>query len=98
MKTKLRKNDEVIVIAGSYKGTKGTILKVLPKQQRVQVKGVNVVTKHVKPSQSNSEGSIQNFEAPIHISNVAYVHKSGPKDKSGIASKISYEKRKDKKS
>ncbi|OYD27155.1 large subunit ribosomal protein L24 [Mycoplasma testudineum] len=76
-KTKLRKNDEVIVIAGSEKGKRGQILRFDSKNNRVVVKGVNVVTKHVKPNQENQKGGLETFEAPISISNVSLATTKG---------------------
>ena len=67
---KIRKGDEVVVIAGKSKGAKGQVLRVLPAKSRVLVAGVNVVTKHVKPTRQNQRGGIEKREAPIHISNV----------------------------
>ncbi|PRP95049.1 50S ribosomal protein L24 [Enhygromyxa salina] len=67
---KIRKGDDVVVIAGKSKGTKGKVLRVLPADKRVLVAGVNVVTKHVKPTRQNQRGGIERREAPIHISNV----------------------------
>lgn len=67
---RVRKDDEVVVIAGKHKGRRGKVLTVLPDDDRVVVQGVNVVTKHVKPSRENPQGGIVKREAPIHISNV----------------------------
>lgn len=67
---KIRKGDDVVVIAGKNKGTKGKVLRVIPADKRVLVAGVNVVTKHVKPTRQNQRGGIERREAPIHISNV----------------------------
>ena len=67
---RVTKGDTVVVIAGKDKGTKGTVTKVMPKANRVLVEGVNVITKHQKPSAMNPQGGIINKEAPIHISNV----------------------------
>jgi large subunit ribosomal protein L24 len=67
---KIRKGDDVVVIAGKSKGTKGKVLRVIPANKRVLVAGVNVVTKHVKPTRQNQRGGIERREAPIHISNV----------------------------
>jgi len=67
---KIRKGDEVVVIAGKNKGNRGKVLQVLPASNRVLVQGVNVVTKHVKPTRQNQRGGIEKREAPIHISNV----------------------------
>jgi len=69
-KLKIKKNDLVIVNTGNDKGTKGTVLKVLPLTNRVVVEGVRKIKKHVKPSASNPNGGIIEKEAPIHISNV----------------------------
>ena len=67
---RVKKGDTVVVIAGKDKGKKGTVVKVMPKTNRVIVEGVNVITKHQKPSAMNPQGGIINKEAPIHISNV----------------------------
>lgn len=67
---RVQKGDEVVVITGKHKGRRGTVLSVLPKDNRVVVQGVNVVTKHVKPTRDNPQGGIVKREAPIHISNV----------------------------
>ena len=67
---RVKKGDTVVVIAGKDKGKKGTVVKVMPKANRVLVEGVNVVTKHQKPTAINPQGGIINKEAPIHISNV----------------------------
>ena len=69
---KIRKGDEVIVVAGGSKGTRGTVLSVLTSSNRVLVEGVNFVKKHVKPNpQKGVEGGIVEKEAPLQISNVA---------------------------
>ena len=69
---KLRVGDTVQVISGSDKGKTGEIIQILRKEDRVIVEGVNMVTKHIKPSQADPEGGIVTREAPIHVSNVAY--------------------------
>ena len=69
---KLRVGDTVQVIAGSDKGKTGEIIQILRKEDKVIVEGVNMVTKHIKPSQADPEGGIVTREAPIHVSNVAY--------------------------
>ncbi len=66
-------NDEVLVIAGNSKGSKGKIAKILTEKERVIVEGVNMVTKHVKPSAERPEGGIVKKEASIHISNVKLI-------------------------
>lgn len=67
---RVKKGDTVVVVAGKNKGKSGEVLRVLPKADKVLVAGVNVVTKHVKPSQQNPQGGRVQREAPIHISNV----------------------------
>jgi len=69
---RIRKGDTVTVLAGRDKGRRGEILRVLPKEDRVVVSGVNMVKRHRKPSQM-SPGGIDEFAAPIHVSNVAHV-------------------------
>ena len=66
----VRKGDLVEVIAGSDRGRRATVLRVLPKAGRVVVQGVNVVRKHVRPSQKNPQGGTIEKELPIAISNV----------------------------
>ncbi|GIK22375.1 MAG: 50S ribosomal protein L24 [Ignavibacteriota bacterium] len=67
---KIRKNDNVIVIAGNDKGRTGKVLKVFPKTLRLIVEGINLRKKHTKPTQRSPQGGIQEKEAPIHVSNV----------------------------
>jgi len=68
---KIRKNDNVVVLAGNAKGKTGKILKVFPEVNRVIVEGVNIRKRHTKPSQKNQQGGIIEKEAPINVSNVA---------------------------
>jgi len=77
MAAKIKKGDYVIVLSGNDKGRKGEVLSVSPKEERVVVKGVRLVKRHVKPNQAEPEGGIKTFEAPIHVSNVAHID---PKD------------------
>ena len=72
MAAKVKKGDRVVVLAGRYKGAKGEVLRVMPKDERVVVQGVNVVTRHQRPNQMDP-GGIKRFEAPIHVSNVAHL-------------------------
>ena len=72
---KLKTGDKVVVIAGKDKGKEGLITKVLRADNKVIVEGVNVVSKHSKPSAANPNGGIIQKEAPIDISNVMLVHK-----------------------
>jgi large subunit ribosomal protein L24 len=69
-KLHIKKGDSVQVIAGENKGDEGKVLEVFPSKNRAIVEGVNVVTKHVKPSAANPQGGITKEEAPIHISNL----------------------------
>ena len=69
----VKKGDTVIVISGNYKGKQGTVLKVNTKDNRVVVEGVNVVSRHTRPSQANPDGGIIKKEAPIDASNVMLV-------------------------
>ena len=71
----IKKNDEVIVISGNDKGKKGKVLSIDHEKGRVLVEGVNMITKHAKPSQANPNGGIVEKEAPIDISNVMLVVK-----------------------
>jgi len=66
----LKKGDNVQVISGKDKGNTGKILHIDRFSERVVVEGVNIVTKHVKPTQAGQEGKIEKFEAPIHYSNI----------------------------
>jgi large subunit ribosomal protein L24 len=70
---KIRKNDNIIVIAGNSKGSTGKVLKVFPKKNRVIVEGVNLRKRHTKPNQDNPNGGILEMEAPIEVSNVMLV-------------------------
>lgn len=70
MAAKIKKGDTVVVITGKDKGTKGEVLKVIPDESRVVVRGVNMVKRHQKPSQTDP-GGLKSFEAPVHVSNVA---------------------------
>lgn len=88
-KFKIKSGDKVIVTTGKDKGKTGTVLKVLIKDNKVLVSGVNLVKKHMKPSQK-SEGGIISKEMPLHISNVAHID-----PKSGKATKTGYKVLKD---
>jgi len=72
-KLHIKKGDTVKVIGGNSNGKTGEVLEVLISKNRAVVKGVNIVTKHVKPSASNPEGGINKTEAPVHISNLMLV-------------------------
>ena len=70
---KVKVGDQVKIIAGKDKGKEGKIIKTLRKEDRVVVEGINIVKKHLKPRYTNETGSIQETEAPIHVSNVKKV-------------------------
>ncbi|MBE5924335.1 MAG: 50S ribosomal protein L24 [Lachnospiraceae bacterium] len=76
--SKIKKDDLVQVITGKDKGKNGKVLSVDVKNHKVLVEGVNMVSKHTKPSMANQQGGIIEKEAPIDISNVMYVHKGKP--------------------
>jgi large subunit ribosomal protein L24 len=78
MAARIRKGDTVVVLAGKYKGSRGTVLRVDAGVSRVVVERVNLVKKHQKPSAANRQGGIVEKEAPIHLSNVMLVHKGEP--------------------
>lgn len=72
-KLHVKKGDDILVIAGNDKGTRGRVLAVFPKRDRVLVEGVNMRTFHEKPTQENPQGGRLQREAPIHISNVMVI-------------------------
>ncbi len=84
IKVKIKKGDNVVVLTGRDAGKKGQVLKVIPKENRAIVAGVNLVKRHTKPTQT-AEGGIFTKEATIHISNIAI---EDPKD--GQATRIGY--------
>lgn len=67
---KIKKGDTVKVIVGKYKGKTSRVIKVYPKTKKIIVEGVNLAKKHVRPTQENPQGGINEIEMPIHISNV----------------------------
>ena len=84
----VKTGDKVIVISGKDKGKQGTVLKAIPREERVVVEGVNMVKKHQKPSQLNPDGGILETEAAIHVSNVMHVDPD-----SGERTRIRYEEK-----
>ena len=87
---KIKKGDTVKVIAGKDKDKEGKVIAVNQKAGKVVVEGVNMLTKHTKPSMNNKNGGIVHQEGPIDASNVMYVHK-------GKATRIGFKFEKDKK-
>ena len=84
MAAKIKKGDRVVVLTGKDKGREGTVSKVLPKEQRVVVSGLNMVQRHTRPTQFDPQGGIKNKEAPIHVSNVAVVDSKGKPTRVGF--------------
>ena len=83
-KFKLKSGDTVKVIAGDHKGSEGKILQIIKDKDRVLVEGVNLVSKHTKPSAQNPQGGIVKKEASLHISNVMLVEE-------GVAVRVGYQ-------
>lgn len=77
---KIKKDDEVMILTGKNRGAHGKVLRVLRKESKLIVEGVNIIKKHVKPNpNANTEGGIVKREAPIHISNVAIYNQATKK-------------------
>ncbi len=74
---KIKKGDRVIVLSGKDKGKTGEVTKSFPKDAKVIVSGVNVSTRHRKPSQGNPQGGLDRVEAPMHVSKVAIATADG---------------------
>lgn len=80
---KIRKGDQVVVLAGRDKGRTGEVMKVIPAESRAIVRGVNMVRRHQKQTQTQ-EGGIISMEAPIHLSNIAIADKDGKPTRIGF--------------
>jgi len=76
--SKIKRGDSVVITTGKDKGKEGKVLVVDHKKQRVVVEGANMVKKHTKPNRQEQTGGIVDKEAPLHISNVVYLHKGKP--------------------
>ena len=87
---KIKKGDLVKVIAGKDNDKEGKVISVNPKNRTVLVEGINMLTKHTKPSAANQNGGIIHQEGPIDISNVMYIHK-------GTATRVGFKMDGDKK-
>jgi large subunit ribosomal protein L24 len=74
---KIKKGDRVVVLSGKDKGKTGDVTKAMPKDGKVIVSGVNVATRHRKPTQANPQGGLERREAPLHISKVAIATADG---------------------
>ncbi|MBT6407227.1 MAG: 50S ribosomal protein L24, partial [Rhodospirillaceae bacterium] len=71
-KLKMKKGDKVVVITGKDKGKTGEVLRVMPKDSRAVVQGINMMKRHTRPTQTNAGGIIEK-EASIHVSNLAHI-------------------------
>ena len=80
---KIRQGDVVQIISGSYAGKEGRVLKVINAKNRLVVEGINMLKKHMRPTQENPQGSIMEKEGSIHISNVKLIN-------SGKATRVGY--------
>lgn len=89
---KIKKGDTVVVLSGKDKGKTGEVTRSLPKDGKVVVSGVNVATRHRKPSQTNPQGGLERTEAPMHVSKVALAD-----PKSGKPTRVRFEVRDGKK-
>jgi large subunit ribosomal protein L24 len=89
-KLHIKKGDTVVVVTGNDKGQKGRVLEVITKTERAIVEGVNMISKHTKPSAQNPQGGIVKKEASIHISNLMLLE-------DGEVTKIGYRTEGDKK-
>ncbi|WP_335964712.1 50S ribosomal protein L24 [Galbibacter sp. PAP.153] len=92
IKLKIKSGDTVRVIAGDHKGSEGQVLRVDREKNKAIVEGVNLVSKHEKPSAKNPQGGIVKKEALIHISNLSLID-----PKSGETTRVGYETRDGKK-
>jgi len=81
---KIKKGDSVVVLAGKDKGRTGEVLQVMPKEDRAFVRGINMVKRHQRQSQTQEAGII-NKEASIHLSNIAIVAKDGKPTRVGFS-------------
>ena len=84
MAAKIKKGDRVVLLTGRDKGRQGQVLKVMPKDERLVVEGLNMVQRHTKPSQGDPQGGIKNKEASVHVSNVAIVDSKGAPTRVGF--------------
>ena len=84
MSAKIKKGDRVVILTGKDKGRQGAVLKVLPKDERVVVEGLNMVQRHTRPTQTDPQGGIKNKEASLHLSNVAIADSNGKPTRVGF--------------
>ena len=84
MAAKIKKGDRVILLTGKDKGRTGNVTKVIPKDSRVLISGLNMVQRHTRPSQGDPQGGIKHKEASVHVSNVAIVDSNGKPTRVGF--------------
>ena len=84
MAAKIKKGDRVVVLAGKDKGRQGSVLKVIPKEDRVVVEGINMIQRHTRATQADPQGGIRSREAALHVSNVALVDSKGKPTRVGF--------------
>ena len=84
MAAKIKKGDRVILLTGKDKGRTGNVTKVMPKDSRVLISGLNMVQRHTRPSQGDPQGGIKHKEASVHVSNVAIVDSNGKPSRVGF--------------
>ena len=89
---KIKKGDTVVVLSGKDKGKTGEVTRSIPKDRKLIVSGVNIATRHKKPSQENPQGGLERSEAPMHASKVALAD-----PKTGKATRVRFETRDGKK-
>ncbi|AEI37590.1 50S ribosomal protein L24 [Zymomonas mobilis subsp. pomaceae] len=92
MAAKIKKGDRVVVLSGKDKGKHGEVTQAMPKEGKVVVSGINIVTRHRKPSQANPQGGLDRMEAPLAVSKVAIED-----PKTGKATRVRFEVRDGKK-
>ncbi len=86
MAMKIKKGDRVVVLSGKDKGKQGEVTRSLPSEGKVVVSGVNIATRHKKPSQANPQGGLEKSEAPMAVSKVAHVD-----PRTGAATRVRFE-------
>lgn len=84
MAAKIKKGDRIVVLAGKDKGRQGSVLKVIPKEDRVVVEGINMIQRHTRATQADPQGGIRSREAAMHVSNVAIVDSNGKPTRVGF--------------
>lgn len=90
MAARIKKGDQVLVISGSSRGTRGEVVAVLPQVEKAVVRGVAIAKRHMKPSRTNQEGGIVTKEMPVHLSNLKLVD-----PKSGKPTRVGFRKLED---